>query len=156
MSCEKLDSKKKQELVDKFRQDPSSNVCVSGGFFSEYRNDRKRVGQCKIVRSLDHPKVNCRANEALCNPTVFCYGIDTKTGGERFHPTYICVRAGQDITKKCKATLDEKLALDALKPKLNSRIQKDNPELYRELMSAKPRRCESQRTGPAFAAGGLG
>ncbi len=78
-ACNNLEDAAKNDLVSKFRSNRSSNVCIAGGFFSEYKTPEKKIGSCNVKREFKFTSKRAKAcdkpNEAMCNPAVFCVGM---------------------------------------------------------------------------------
>jgi len=77
--CENLDAAAKEAKIREFRAD-NDNVCIAGGFFTTYRQGKKRVGNCDWKKEFRFPgaanAIPCAGkNEAMCNPAVFCLGL---------------------------------------------------------------------------------
>ncbi len=140
-ACSNLSDKRRKELENEFRRDRSSNVCIGAGFFQTYRTANKRKGTCgspTLLKKFDIGGYGyqCKkANEALCNPTVFCLGLrgtpetiqkvakqtkhpaevveknfkEVEGQSERILPTFMCARISQNLTATCDKMMQQYL-----------------------------------------------
>lgn len=114
-NCKSLSPAERATAISRFRstakyQGEDANICIAGGFASKYRTAQKRPGTCEYKRTLDlgggRKTTPCKADEALCNPVLFCVG--GKNSQDQFEPVTFCVkrvgnRINRDITESCAA-----------------------------------------------------
>ncbi len=112
-ACKKLTAAERETAINRFRtsepyQGVDANICVAGGFASKYRGNKKEAGNCEVQSSIllgnGRMTAPCAADEALCNPVLFCVGA--KNPEQKFENVTFCVkkkgnRMNREITDAC-------------------------------------------------------
>ncbi len=89
LSCQELNPRQRQSLIDRFRKDRNANMCVAGGYFtSKNQRPQRGKGSCELVTEFKSsataaPKKCGKEKDAsgvmrdtaMCNPAVFCVGL---------------------------------------------------------------------------------
>lgn len=92
LTCESLDSRARQNLINRFRKDRAANTCVAGGFFTKKtQRPAKGKGSCELKKEIKigpatdkFPRgrfstcgkdPETKKDSAACNPAVFCVGL---------------------------------------------------------------------------------
>ncbi|MGE0528556.1 MAG: hypothetical protein AB7P49_15915, partial [Bdellovibrionales bacterium] len=149
IACEQIQDKDK--LIKEFRdsKDAEANVCVTGGFFSQYKNGVKSERNCRIVQrwpEKGETSFDC-GTQALCNPVAFCLvasGFSIKVEGQEKPytrtPMALCADRGQDITESCNKKYLE--VVKTQKPQWSQYVQKNtDPNDFKELAKATVEDC---------------
>jgi hypothetical protein len=147
----------KKKMIGDFRKSSNRKECIVSGFFSSYKNGENRPGNCDIKYSFpkdqaEH-KISCTNGKALCNPLLFCLGVDLKISKDgkdetRFIPDQVCVKPGQNMTAECEQIYQQKMggeALDLVK------LKKVNKRLYESARKEKARACDPEADLKDFA-----
>ncbi|MBX3022880.1 MAG: hypothetical protein KF799_14495 [Bdellovibrionales bacterium] len=155
LACKEIKEKVDLDrLKNEFRRN-KKNECITAGNFVSYRNNVPKVGNCSYKYSFPDEKaankLSCDRGESLCNPLLFCAGVDADINGSmHFLPAPICVNLGQDMTKTCLSKWEE--ATVSKKNKLDfSALKKKHRAVYNSARKATPRACDFSKDLEGFS-----
>lgn len=151
-ACKSLSAADRTTAINRFRstadyQGVNANICIAGGFASKYKTAEKKPSTCEIKRGLDlangKKSSTCSADEALCNPVLFC--VAAKDGQGKLAPATVCVkragdRANRPLTDACAAKYQK--VLNHQEPLFTCKV---DPKLKGEAKRKAEQRCAAAR-----------